>query len=111
MASGQNTSPDGLFYYDNEVFPAANPVVDNDGLLFNTTAEEINIYSNGPSAYADAKASGGSYTDFGTAGTFSISAVPEPSTWLLMIAGIGGIGLMLRRPKRSLGFNSAASAA
>ena len=32
------------------------------------------------------------------------SAVPEPSTWLLMIAGIGGIGLMLRRAKQTMGF-------
>jgi uncharacterized protein YaiE (UPF0345 family) len=34
----------------------------------------------------------------------TVSAVPEPSTWLLMIAGIGGIGLMLRRAKKSVGF-------
>ena len=33
-----------------------------------------------------------------------MSAVPEPSTWLLMIAGIGGIGLMLRRAKQISGF-------
>ncbi len=30
----------------------------------------------------------------------SISAAPEPSIWLLMVAGIGGIGLMLRQVKR-----------
>jgi hypothetical protein len=34
----------------------------------------------------------------------SVSAVPEPSTWLLMIAGIAGVGLMLRRAKKSMGF-------
>ena len=33
-----------------------------------------------------------------------VSAAPEPSTWLLMIAGIGGIGLMLLRAKRTMGF-------
>ena len=32
-----------------------------------------------------------------------IAAAPEPSTWLLMFAGIGGIGLMLRRAK-TMGF-------
>ena len=36
----------------------------------------------------------------------SVSAAPEPSTWLLMIAGIGGIGLMLRRTKKTMGFRS-----
>jgi hypothetical protein len=32
-----------------------------------------------------------------------ISAAPEPSTWLLMMAGIGSMGLMLRRRKREGG--------
>ena len=31
------------------------------------------------------------------------SAVPEPSVWTLMIAGIGGIGLMLRGTRRAMG--------
>ena len=34
----------------------------------------------------------------------AISAAPEPSTWLLMFAGIGGIGLMLRRARKTMGF-------
>ena len=32
------------------------------------------------------------------------SAAPEPSTWVLMFAGIGGIGLVLRQAKRKIGF-------
>jgi hypothetical protein len=35
--------------------------------------------------------------------TSTISAAPEPSTWLLMIAGIAGIGLMLRQAKSKIG--------
>ena len=34
----------------------------------------------------------------------TVSAAPEPSTWLLMFAGIGGIGVMLRRAKKTMGF-------
>ena len=34
----------------------------------------------------------------------AVSAAPEPSTWLLMLAGIGGIGLMMRRARKALGF-------
>jgi len=34
----------------------------------------------------------------------TVSAAPEPSTWLLMIAGIAGIGLMLRRTKKAEGW-------
>ena len=32
-----------------------------------------------------------------------VSAAPEPSIWLLSIAGIAGIGLMLRRAKQTVG--------
>ena len=39
------------------------------------------------------------FTDVAT-----IAAVPEPSAWALMILGIGGLGLMMRRAKRSLCF-------
>ena len=33
----------------------------------------------------------------------NVSAAPEPSSWLLMVAGIGGVGAMLRRAKRKMG--------
>jgi hypothetical protein len=33
-----------------------------------------------------------------------ISSAPEPSSWLLMFAGLGGIGLALRRAERRVGF-------
>ncbi len=32
------------------------------------------------------------------------SAAPEPSTWLLMFAGLGAVGLMLRRAKKTMSF-------
>jgi len=37
-------------------------------------------------------------------GGISISAVPEPATWVMLILGFGGIGLMLRaaRQRRTL---------
>ena len=34
--------------------------------------------------------------------TSAVSAAPEPSTWFLLIAGVGGIGLMLRRARSTL---------
>ena len=36
-----------------------------------------------------------------------VSAVPEPSAWLLMIAGFGSLGVMLRKSKRRHGFSTA----
>jgi hypothetical protein len=42
--------------------------------------------------------------DVGTDGVWTaVSSAPEPSTWLLMLGGIGGIGLMLRQAKRKTG--------
>jgi len=41
----------------------------------------------------------------------AVSAALEPSTWLLMIAGVGGIGLMLRRAKTALSLRSAGAVA
>jgi hypothetical protein len=45
------------------------------------------------------------FYEYNTPATFSgtISAAPEPSTWLLMLAGIGGVGLMMRRVKKTAG--------
>ena len=40
----------------------------------------------------------------------AVSAAPEPSSWLLFIFGVGGIGLMLRRKKREGGSLAGASA-
>ncbi len=34
------------------------------------------------------------------------SAAPEPSAWIMMFAGLGGIGLMLRQAKRKMGFRT-----
>ena len=57
----------------------------------------------GVSGYSD-----GTYNDVDdlsfVASAGSVSAAPEPSTWALMIAGIGGIGLMLRRARKTMGF-------
>jgi len=38
-----------------------------------------------------------------TAEPAGVSAAPEPSAWLLMIAGVGGVGLLLRRATKCLG--------
>jgi hypothetical protein len=56
-------------------------------------------------------ASGGALNSFGAVSTGSFQAalttgggqgVPEPGTWALMIVGIGGVGLALRRKTRAL---------
>jgi len=39
----------------------------------------------------------------------AVSAAPEPAAWLLMIGGIGGVGLMLRRANKDAGLQSMAA--
>jgi hypothetical protein len=58
-------------------------------------------------SFIDSK-SGGQYAD--AAGELyptqisiaEVSAAPEPSSWLLMIAGLGGAGLVLRRARKTV---------
>jgi hypothetical protein len=38
-------------------------------------------------------------SDYGFQHTWSISGVPEPTTWFLIIVGIAGVGLVMRRAK------------
>jgi hypothetical protein len=60
-------------------------------------------------AAINAAAAGPSYTFTGTysidgatgSGTFNVSAVPEPSTWAMMILGFAGIGFMAYRRKQN----------
>jgi len=34
---------------------------------------------------------------------FSVSAVPEPATWAMMLIGFGGVGMVIRRRRKTLG--------
>jgi hypothetical protein len=66
------------------------------------------IWNSGASTSAvlsltDANTSG-PYNDFVLTDVSFASAAPEPAAWLLMIAGLGGVGLMLRRAKTAEGW-------
>jgi len=91
---------------DDLIYTNGFAALDTSGLSFETAAgQNINIFSffaqgAAPTgnAYGELASPGG----FGV-GTFTVSAAPEPSTWLLMFAGVASIGLMLRQAKRKLG--------
>ena len=101
--SSPNTvnSPSGRFSYDDQLLPASNPVITNGGLLFSIGGSEVNIFSNGPEPGNDSFYNQ-SYAN--TSGTFSLSAVPEPATWAMMLVGFGFAGVTLRssRGKRAI---------
>jgi hypothetical protein len=107
-------SPSANLTSDNVLTPANNPTLTGDGLVFSgaslpSTSHFINIFGNGP----------GSYTYFNNflgfpegSGPVSfsvteISAVPESSTWAMMILGFFGVGFMSYRRKNNWRFRIA----
>ena len=107
----QATSPDGLFYYDNVVWPGAAQELSNPGILFTgVSGTEYNLFADDATHYELYTAVNGSWSNhsYGAitmAQTFNqggfdrdtITGVPEPAAWALMILGFGGIGAVLRR--------------
>jgi hypothetical protein len=82
------------------LYPQANPILDNDGLLFVGTfaggASEINIYGPGTDAYTRYLNTGANDN-----GTFAIVATPDGGTTLsllgLAIVGLAGLRRKLSR--------------
>ena len=89
----------GAFIYNNVLFPATAPVIDNNGILFQTGASTWNLYSYSANSYALYSWENGVGEKLGN---MSIAAVPEPETYAMMVAGLGLLGLMVRRKKQSI---------
>ena len=112
---GTAYSADGRFIYDNILFTSA-PAVDYWGLLFTTASgTEYNLFSDSPTVFELYSAVGGNFSDH-SLGTFTLAtrnlpplnatagAVPETSTWAMMLVGFGAMGAILRRRRTSLTF-------
>src|SRR5580704_15639240 len=74
-----------FFGSDSLVFPAGTTFVDTSGIAFTTAAgQSVNIFSFFP---IGTPPSGNAYGQFATngfgVGTFTLTAVPEPSTWAM----------------------------
>ena len=74
-------SPAGAFQYDNDLFPAQDPTLDVDGLLFLGAGLEVNIWGNSTDNYSFYVWTGGNYiTTVNSPGFFTpvVSANPDP---------------------------------
>ena len=80
----------------------SNGIFDGDGVLFAFGTSNIgNIYNFDGKNYFSAEAPGGELLDPGDEGTLTIAAVPETSTWAMMILGFIGVGFVALRRKQA----------
>lgn len=102
--TGLQEQPNFYFSSDNQFNPSGVPFVSNEGILFDAGGYFFNIYSvaNGPAYqyYIATNQFGGDYSNdplFNPGSLIlntTITAVPELSTWIMMIVGFAGISLV-----------------
>ena len=110
-AQGTYYAPSGNgWYYNNVIYPNGQ-LVDNNGVLFSfgTTPSNVgNLYSANGLYYFSVDRPQGLYNpgDQITQGGIT-AAVPEPSTWAMMILGFAGVGFMAYRRRNHGAFRIA----
>ncbi|WP_024516222.1 PEP-CTERM domain protein [Bradyrhizobium sp. Tv2a-2] len=102
------TGPISFFLSDNIIYPAGTTTLSTGGFAFQASnGEQFDIFS----FYGQGSTpSGNAYGEFTSAdgfgvGTFTLTAaVPEASTWVMMILGFAGLGVMAYRRGSQLSF-------
>jgi len=105
LAPGTGGS-DNLLFPIGTSFTGGTSVLDLDtsGIAVSTTLGDYHIFGDG-SPFSIGTVSGNDIFEIGPGGfgvgTLAVSAVPEPSTWAMMILGFCGIGFMAYRRKQN----------
>jgi len=105
-AVGSNAS----WNYDNLFDGTATPAVTNGGILFDAGSFAYNLYSSGTSIYLSTFNPDGPNSPIynpGDLGTLTVAAVPEASTWAMMLLGFAGVGFVAYRRKAKPAFRLA----
>jgi hypothetical protein len=96
--------PDGAFIYDNVFYPGQDSLVDQFGVVFTTAGNPggyWNLWSGAPGDYSlDESNLAGDYPIAISGGNLDPTPVPEPSTWVMMLIGLAGLGVAAYRRGR-----------
>ena len=76
------------------------PFVTFPGISFSTAVDIYNLYSNPGDFLLKASVDPVGFPQNGQAIALSVSAVPEPGTWVMMLGGIGLMGASLRYSRK-----------
>jgi hypothetical protein len=98
------SSPAGTFsngiFYDDQLFPGNVPLISDAGLLFATSTQEVNLFSDtGSGAYFFTQGGLLDFITFTLSSAPPVQGVPEPASIILF--GIGLIGLAAHRRRAS----------
>ncbi len=85
-----------VFIFNNILFDA-NPVFDIYGLAFTTATGTWNLWGEDPDVYTLLKSTPGAGYSGARIGALTVTAVPEPASWALLVAGFGLVGAAARR--------------
>jgi len=93
------TGLDNFLGADGLVFPSGATLVDDHGFSFLLqNGQDVDIFSGAPNGLYEIES-----TNTNGAADFTLTAaVPEPSTWAMMILGFGGIGFLAYRRDNKL---------
>jgi len=99
------------FTHDNLHFPTSDPQFTSNGIIFDTPTFEYNFWGNSPGSYSFWAAPIGTTNYLTGDGPVqvlaTITAIPEASTWAMMLLGFASVGFVAYRRKSKPAFRLA----